>query len=223
MKLFFLVLGIFCLHSLTCTGQILFGIHFNLSQPLKEYNANLYKRPMGISLDLMHQTKKLAHFYVGGEVGVSMYANEEFNVEINEGDLAGEVFEVSEEDCFVRYQLLARYIAFRDNWFHPYVEAQLGGLSFFSSSHADDKYSNYFKSNTTFHGTALNLAAGGGVLIKTNSCVSFDFSVLANRGTRTFYRSVAPGGEQARRALDDGRKESATHHLNYQAGVVFNY
>lgn len=220
-----LFLGFFSFFLSTAgLAQLSFGVHYNISKPLQEYAANLHKNPQGISVSFLHKSPKRGNLLLGGELGVSMYANEKYSIELTEGDLAGQSMPIYEEDCYFRYNALARYVLVENRGLRPYLEAHLGGVSYFSTRLADDEFVDYFENVTKFHGTALNLGLGLGVLIKINSCLGIDLAMSANRGSKALYRSVVQADtNNLRLSLNDGSYTSATHHLNFRLGTKFGF
>lgn len=204
-------------------AQISGGINFNYTQALKSFDTNLEKNPMGISLNLFITPLKDKRFQLGAELGVAMYANDAFSMGIEEGELAGETFKIEEEDCFLSYHLNARYYLHNNKLINPYMEARIGGMSFFSSQLTDEKYQDYFEDNTTFHGTSLIGGIGGGAVIRLGSRLAMDMSIIASTGTRAKYRSIEPDAAELRRSLDYGQQESSIHNLNYKLGILFGF
>ena len=220
-----LLATLFCIFSLSNNtfAQVNFGINFNYTQPVKTYKDNLSKNPMGFMLDAFVPIQQIKGIYVGGELGVSMYANEKYFLELQEGELAGEMIEIDEEDCFFRYGLFIRYLPIEGKKINPYLETSLGAVSFFSTRMADEEYDNYFKSETTFHGTSLNIALATGVIVRLSDLVSIDMKVQANNGSKTYYRSVDSADASLSRSLDYGRQSSSTNHFNYSLGILFGF
>ena len=213
---------IFSFSNIT-SAQVKFAVNFNYTQALKKYKDNLTKNPMGFILNAFAPIQQIEGIYAGGELGVSMYANEKYFLALTDGDLAGETIEIDEEDCFFRYGAFLRFFPMEAKSIHPYLETSLGGVSFFSTRMADEVYADYFESETTFHGTSLNIAIATGVIIKLSNAIAIDMKVQANNGSKTFYRAVDSTDASLRRGLDYGRQSSSTDHINYSLGILFGF
>ena len=223
MKRCYLLIFLFLWLSNLSQAQITMGFNFNYTQPLKDYDRNLEKDPKGFSFILFAPLQKLEGIKVGAEVGVSMYANEQYSMQLVNSTGSEEVYLVDEEDCFFRYNALMRYFPVRAKIVNPYLEAAVGGVSFFSTQSLSDELTDFYETKTKFHGTALNLAIGTGVIIKLADHFAVDMRVQANSGTNTFYRSVESSEEDLKRNLNYGRSQSATDHINYSLGITFGF
>jgi len=204
-------------------AQVAMGMHYNITQPLSDYQNNLHTNPKGFSFSMMNAVGKSEVLFMGGELGVSMYANEDYLLEVENEYNELESIDISEEDCYLRYNAFLRYIPFRHKVLSPYAEVSLGGVSFFSTQIVDEGFEDFFDNQTKFHGTAFNLSAGAGLMVKLSEYVALDMAVLANRGQKTHYRSISPSDINLKKTLDDGRHESFTHHVNYRLGFVFGF
>ncbi len=218
-----ILLALLCLLTISVSyGQVSFSMNFNLADPLQEYNENLTKTPKGFSTDVAVRVKE-TNFTLGGELGVSMFYNDTHLREMTEGGYPGTFIEISEEDCFLNYHLVARYHVFKEAMFNPYLEARVGGTSFFSTQIATEE-TYLFEDITQFHGTAFTPGIGGGLQIKFKDLpIGLDLATTANLGTFTHYRSINPEVHDiSNLRMSDGQYESSTHHLNYRIGIRFN-
>ncbi len=204
-------------------AQVSMGMHYNITQPLSDYENNLHENPKGFSFSMMNAIGKSEVLFLGGEIGVSMYANESYFLEIENGSNGLESIDISEEDCYLRYNTFLRFVPLKDKIVSPYAEVSLGGVSFFSTQIVDEGYEELFDNQTKFHGTAFNLSGGAGLMVKLSNYLALDVAVLANRGQKTHYRSIAPSDLNLKRTLEEGRHESFTHHVNFRMGFVFGF
>ncbi len=222
MKTNILLLLLCCFAISAAQGQASFGMNFNIAKPMQEYAENLSTAPKGFSTDVVFRVKE-TNLSVGGEIGVSMFYNDQHLRELADEGYPGAFIEVDEEDCFLNYNAVVRYHVFKRAIVNPYIEGRLGGTSFFSTQIATE-YTDLFEDKTKFHGTAFNAGIGGGVHIRFgNVPVGLDLAALANSGSFTNYRSINPEkidtGVSLRMA--DGQYESKTNHLNFRIGVRF--
>ncbi len=204
-------------------AQSYIGVNFNYMKALGEYGDNLTSNPRGIGFNYMFQPKSsFKHFYVGLQVGVSMYAMEGYNeaVWIDE-ELA--TIEVDEEDCFLSYSLTGRYYLVEDRLINPYLEMRFGGMSFFSTKLTEDKYDEYYDNSTTFHGTALQTGLGGGFSFHVKDNLWVDFNVIYNKGSHTNYRDIGSKDVNFRLDPEASEFESYTGNLNFGLGVQFGF
>jgi len=223
LTLSFLVLVLSFFYLAKAEAQVSMGMHYNITQPLNDYENNLHQNPKGFSFSMMNALGKSEVLFLGGEMGVSMYANESYLLEIENEYNELESIDITEEDCYLRYNAFLRYIPFNHKVVSPYAEISLGGVSFFSTQIVDEGFEDYFDNQTKFHGTAFNLSGGAGLLVRLSQYVALDVAVMANRGQKTHYRSIAPSDANLKRTLEDGRHESFTHHVNYRFGFVFGF
>ncbi len=197
-----------------------FGLNFNLANPQQEFKENINRLPAGISFDVMKNIKE-SRLSIGGELGVAMFFDDEFEYELREEGYPNEFITLYEEDCYLSYAAVTRYRAFKHAMFNPYLEGRFGGTSFFSTRMAVES-SELFDDTTKFHGTSFNAGIGAGFQI--NFCqtpLSLDFAAIANSGTHTVYRSITDVDGGAIR-LSDGRVASKTNHINFRFGLRFN-
>lgn len=200
----------------TTYGQIAFGFNLNVANPTGELSNNI-KHPVGISFDVMTPIKKVPGLYVGAELGVSMYANDTYLMSTADGT---NVFEVDEEDCFLAYHATAKYFPIKKKGLiNPYVEARLGGMSYFSTIMSDE---DDFDSETSFHGSAWNAGLGGGLIIKAFKNISFNSSVIYSVGSSTDYRMIEKGDE-VKKGLDEGLKNAEANYINFKLGILFGF
>ena len=197
-------------------GQAAFGFNVNVASPKGELSNNI-KHPAGISFDVLIPIKKIRGLYVGGEFGVSMYANDSYLLSnADETD----VFEVDEEDCFLAYHATAKYFPLKKRGlFNPYLEAKVGGLSYFSTIMSDEED---FDSQTSFHGSAFNAGLGGGLVIKAFRNLSFNSSVIYSVGSRANYRMIDKKDE-VKKGLNEGIKNAETNYINFKLGILFGF
>ena len=208
-----------CAFNTDLLAQWNIGLNFNYTTPLDQYDQNLAKDPKGFSMNTLYSPFKGRHLMVGAELGISMYANDEYDI-ITSG---GEEIQIDEEDCFLSYHALLRYQLAPGQLFNPYVEGRLGGVSFFSTRMAEEGAEEYFESETSFHGTAFNMSVGGGLALNVGPNVAIDLGVSLNRGAKTDYRSIEAGDASLRRSLDYGVHKSYTHCMNYRLGILLGF
>ncbi len=211
----FTILCFLALQIPTVEGQIAFGFYGNVANPTGELSDNI-KKPVGLSFDIMTPIKKIPGLYLGGEFGVSMYANDTYLMA--KGDT--EVIEVDEEDCFIAYHATAKYFPIKKKaLFNPYLEAKVGGLSYFSTIMADD---DDFDSQTSFHGSAFNAGLGAGLIIKAFKNLSFNSSVIYSIGSNADYRTIDKS-DTVKKGLHEGLKNADTNFINYKLGILFGF
>lgn len=214
---------LFTLFTLTHAQTSSFGINFKAYETKADFNKVVNAVPMGISLTYL-RTLKDGPFSFGGEVGIAMYTDDEYEV-----NFQGRQVTIYEEDCFFTFHGFARYNLTESNWNKVYLEARLGATMFFSSAIAEETEVDY-ENNFDVHGTAFNSGLGAGVMIrpasvfdKENDYSSFWINLGANfmRGSEAQYR-MAPQ-EPGIYTLDDGKHSSLTHYIGYRVGFVFDF
>jgi len=219
-----LILALFTLIGTELTAQMSFGFNFHHTEALDTYKENLHRNPNGILFSALFKPQKSKNFRYGIEFGISMYADENYFYELPTGEYAGETIEMYEEDCFFTYNAVARYSLNESATVTPYVEARLGGLSFFSTRMAaDEAQEDYYNSITKFHGTALQGGLGGGLVWRVAPCVAIDLGASYNLGTRADYRSIEEGSIALRRSLDYGKYNSAIKSVGMRIGVLCGF
>jgi len=218
----YLIVFLVCCLSNISFAQTTGGIYFNYTNALNEYRENIPSNPMGFSFNILKKLGK-ERLSVGAELGVAMYATDKYEYLMPDGEFKGSLVELEEEDCFLNIQAVARYELNAEKFITPYIEGVVGTTSFFSTRYTVEELDDASVNNTVFHGTALRIGGGGGFLINLSDYISIDLNVIANRGTKTDYRSVEPDGIVARRSLEEGRKISRTDNLNFKAGFQFGF
>lgn len=225
----FLSIAFFVLVYTSGFSQSIGGVNFNIFNTLDDFNENVDAAPMGVSFSGLYQIRD-SKWRVGGELGVAMYSGETYNEEViiqgNRYDL-----EVFEEDCFFTYQGVVRYsfVDFEESWINPYVEAKIGGTSFFSTimvSHEEQtenaEIAEKYPDDTDFYGTAFHTSIGGGLMLSfgKNGEFGLDLSASLMPGSRARYRNMA-ASDAYQSNLNEGTFESTTNQLNYRIGVFF--
>ncbi|NNM16617.1 MAG: hypothetical protein HKO56_08165 [Bacteroidia bacterium] len=211
-------------------AQSLGGLNFIYNQALKDYKHNINSSPMGISFIGLYAIPE-SKFSIGAELGVSMFANEEYTKDLTEEGYAGAMVEVYEEDCYISYHAVTRYTISENTMLSPYLEGKLGGISFFNDKvyekptgpNAPKK----IKDKTEFLGTSFQYGMGAGMLLQLDyifpslpSEVKLDFGFTLFNGTETNYRSVNYT-EDIVRSNTDVEYTSRTNNIAYKFGVVF--
>lgn len=219
------LLLLICLSLLTfqSKAQSFMGIHFNYMQPLDDYKQNLDVHPKGIGLDFMFKPKIFKKMYVGAQIGVSMYATDTYMESVKVKNNNFQDIEIEEEDCFFSYNLTGRYYLVEDKLLNPYLEARIGGLSFFSTKMTEEEYDEYYDNSTSFYGTSLQLGIGGGLSYHIVDNFWIDLNIIYNRGSRTDYRNIGATDVAYNVNRDLGKFESYVHNVNYSLGVQFGF
>lgn len=205
------------------------GLNFNSFGAVHNFKDNITKNPVGVSFSFLWAPQN-SKFQYGLEYGIAMYSSNEYEYElINEGR-PGEFVDVYEEDCFMKYHLVGRYLPYTSPLATTYIEARAGFSSFFSSTTAEEE-SEYFEDEFDFHGTAFNTALGGGIMINLSHVfnkgnisytpVFLDFGATYNSGSRAEYRNMNEG--EVVRDLDHGKFKSKTNTMNYKVGVAVKF
>ena len=133
MKYFALIIALFVSYNLSF-GQNSMSFHYVHAVPQGEYKDNLMHQPSGIAFEFMHGLKKIKNLQVGGAFNVSMYQNEDFEGTVDVSEFNSTYVETNEDDCYYTYQGIARYFLSNENsLIRPYVQAQAGGTTFFST------------------------------------------------------------------------------------------
>ena len=219
-----LLIGLF---SFGLSAQTNIGFYYNHTIPLGMFAENADTQVGGFMWTTMFKPLKNKKFAIGAEVGVSMYANEDFEYTVSDGDFQGSYVEVNQDDCFVQYGLAARYymIDLADNkLINPYVEARGGGMTFFSTLTEGEACEIDYHSETETHGTTFYAGAGAGVVFQMNSCVNIDLNFNYNRSGNAAYRHVPePEDVSYRLELTDHMYESRTDHIGVKLGVLVGF
>jgi len=207
-----LVTGLFSHHL---SAQSAFGFNFNVASPQGAY-AEHVTRPMGVTINFLKDNQKIKGLYYGVEVGVAMYAADEY-----EHEFEGKLIKLSEEDCYLSYAAVVRYHFRTQKILNPYLEGRVGGISYFSTLLSNEKD---FEDQNKFYGSTFSYGFGGGLAVRLCEQVSLDLGLTKAYGLDTNYRSVektAPA--ELKGNLDAGIKSSRTDFLNFKVGVLFGF
>lgn len=189
------------------------GFNIKAYQPVSSLNKNLNGAiPGGISLNYVRNPVK--SFSYGAEIGVAMYASNDYLVDYNGGTI-----EVNEEDCFWTIHGLVRYNFFQNDKVISYIEGRMGVTTFFSNTMPLDEGTGY-KGEFEVHGTAFNTGIGPGILYKVGS-VWLNAGVNFHGGTKSTYRYM-PESDQTI-TFDEGKYRSLTHYVGYKLGIQFTF
>jgi hypothetical protein len=204
-------------------AQGMLGVNLKVYQTKGDFNKNVNAVPFGISFNYLHRLRE-SKLSVGAELGVAMYANNQYDYELPSG---GNV-RVDEEDCFWTLHADVRYYFYEIPGLKAYAQGRVGMTTFFSSR-TPVELTSEFRETFEFHGTAFNVGAGGGVLInfgtlfnkeKKPGMVSLDLGASIHSGSKTDYRFMQEGSQSS--TLDDGTYQSVTNYIDYRLGVIFN-
>ena len=204
-------------------AQGVFGFNVKVYQTKGDFNKNVQAVPVGISLNYLYHIPD-SKFTVGGELGVAMYANNQYDYALPSGGTT----RIDEEDCFWNFHVDGRYYFYQVPAMKAYAQGRIGMTTFFSSRIALDPTAE-FEDSFEFHGTAFNVGLGGGVLInfgamfskdKTQGNVNLDLGASVHSGTKTDYRYMAEGSQSV--SLNAGTYQSVTNYIVYRIGVIFN-
>jgi len=223
MKKLLLLLCFLSAFALQTEAQNFVGVQFNYMQPLHEYGKNLESHhPVGFGLSYMFKPTLFKRFYIGAQLGVSMYATDSYRESVRIEDEFEDI-EINEEDCFFSYNAVGRYYLIEGKRINPYMEARVGGLSFFSTKMTDEDYDEYYENSTTFYGTSIQLGLGGGLSVHVKDNLWIDLNVIYNRGGKTDYRNIGSSDIEYRISPSTSKFESFTDNVNYSLGVQFGF
>ncbi len=215
---FILVAGIVA----SAQAQSMFGLNLKIYQTKGDFNRNVQAVPVGMSFNYLYHIKE-SKFSIGAELGVAMYANNQYDYETSSGTIR-----VDEEDCFWTLHADTRYYFYQIPAMKAYAQVRIGMTTFFSSR-TPVELTNEFQESFEFHGTAFNVGAGGGVLInfgglfdkeKQQGNVNLDLGASLHSGSKAGYRYMKEGSQSV--TLDDGTYKSVTNYIDYRIGIIFN-
>jgi len=219
------LIALLLIASFQLQAQVSLGINAKVYDPTGAFNHNIDRPPGGISISSVYQ-KEESRLSWGGELGVAMYANERYLLDLSDHGYPGESVEVDEEDCFWTLHGFARYDLIKETNFKTFAEARIGMTTFFSSRLAledNPRINDEFK----FHGTAFNTGIGGGIAINPAGIFSkspgrfwIEIAALYNSGSNTQYRHISES-VNSQLNLEDGRYRSLTNYIDYRLGFMF--
>ena len=224
-----IVLSVFvvCLSFVNLASQTNIGFYYNHTLPFGEFADNADDQIGGFMVTTLFRPTKNNRLAVGGELGVSMYANDDFEYFISEGDQQGRYVQVNQDDCFFQYGATARYhltdLA-EQKVINPYFESRLGGVSFFSTLAEGEECEVDYHSETELHGTSFYAGAGAGILFHINNYWEIDLNVIYNNSSRAVYRHIPdPEDVNYRLELTDHMYKSRTDHLSIRLGMLMGF
>lgn len=191
------------------------GFNLNGYQALSSFEDNISTVPVGLSVNVLKQSED-SPFSFGFEVGFAGYGCEEVPITFQ-----GDPIHIMQEDGFLTFHGVVRYNLLEMEGATFYGEGKVGGTSFFSKYSPTD-CSGEFEGYTDFHGTALNIAVGGGLLFNPtilnnydkNSIFMIDLGATTNAGTSSEYGVI--NLESPNRSS----MKSMTHYIDYKIGLV---
>ena len=210
----------------TSKGQFL-GISANVYNPTGEFNQNIERAPVGLSLSYLYQ-KNQSRFSIGGALGIAMYSNSSYLYDLTEEGYPGESVEIAEEDCFWTLHGIGRYDLIQLSNFKTFAEVKIGVTTFFSSR--EPLTTDYgIASEFEFHGTAFNAGVGGGIAVNPSGLISkkppgrlwIEFSTTYNGGSDASYR-YATESMSGTTNLSSGQYQSMTSYFDFKFGIICN-
>jgi hypothetical protein len=211
-------------------SQTIAGMSFNYNEALKDFKHNIQSSPLGISFYGLNNLGE-SGFSIGGELGVSMFANEDYTQDLTDMGYPGAMVDVYEEDCYLSYYAVSRYQLSDETMFVPYIEGKIGGISFFNDKVYDTPYGpnapDKLKDKSKFLGTSFQYGFGGGVYLQLSHIFTgmgdqllVDFGFTMMNGSKTNYRSVNYTEEVVKKS-NDVEYLSKTNNIAYHLGVAF--
>ena len=159
---------------------------------------------------------------MGGEFGIAMYANENFDYQVS----PGHIVELHEEDCFWTLHAEARYNVLDQSLVKTYLTGRMGITTFFSSITPVEEGD--YDSNTEFHGTAFNAGLGVGAMLNLYKVFTgvegplyLDTGVNFHSGSKASYRYTPE--TQNTLNLEDGKYYSLTNYMDIRVGLLFGF
>ena len=222
MKNFLLFIAAFlCFINLSAQRSQM-GFYYNHTVALNDFADNTRTNMGGFMTNFLFSPFNNSNFAIGGEFGVSMYANEDYAYTVSEGASVGEFADVNQDDCFLQYALVGRYyLTDHSRFLRPYAEARVGGMTFFSTLTQGEECTVDYESETEYHGTALTTGGGLGLIFNINSCVMIDLNAAYNRSGVTSYRHLPPPEHLSFRLdLDDNMHETRTDNFAIKLGFL---
>lgn len=208
--------------SISAHSQSMWGVNMKIYQTKGDFKNNVAATPAGLSLNWLYRIKE-SKFSVGAELGVAMYANNEYNYDLPSG---GTVV-IAEEDCFWTMHADVRYYLYEAPAIKAYAQGRLGMTTFFSSRTAIE-VTPEFQDTFEFQGTAFNMGLGGGVLInfkglfsgeKKQGTVNLDLGASLHTGSTAKYRYMPESSQSS--TLENGTFQSVTNYIDYRIGLIF--
>ena len=211
---------VFVVITVGANAQGMLGINAKIYQTKGDFNKNVEAVPAGISFNYL-QGLKNNKFSLGGELGIAMYANNQYDFET----ASGKTITIDEEDCFWTLHADFRYYFYRIPALKAYGQTRVGMTTFFSSRTPMES-TNEFKESFEFHGTAFNMGIGGGMLLnfrqifkKEAGVINLDLGAAVHSGSTANYRYMPEGTLSD--TLDDGVYKSVTNYIDYRIGLLF--
>lgn len=202
------------------------SFHYAHAIPLGEYKNQLNHQPNGMAFEYVGNVEKIKNLQLGGLFTVAMYQNEDHTGNVNYTETQSAYVETNEDDCYYIYQGLARYYLNRSqSKVRPYVQAQAGGISYFSTLAILQDEEKVFSGSTENHGTTWLVGLTGGLAFKIYDSLSLDLSMGYNDSGNVALRS-SPEVEQVaqyRMDLNDHLVKSEVDHLSVKLGIMMHF
>jgi hypothetical protein len=223
-----LLILIFAYNNSRAQHKIIVSLPFSIFNAESSFGENITRNPIGPSLKLLSQSAN-SKFQFGLDLGVGLYSGKKYFYEtINEG--FPQNFEnLYEEDGFINYWAIGRYLPFKEVGVMPYFEAKLGASTFFSNirtMEVSDIYADRFR----FHDTALNIGAGLGVYFDIGKILKdqiwtkkllLDLSITNIVGSKVRYRNSIK--DEIVSTFESGYRTSATGSIQYSFGFALAF
>ncbi len=215
-------------------AQLQIGMNFVRNYALHQYSQNIEQDPAGISFTGLYKIPS-TKFSVGFDWGVSMYASESYTKELSEEGFSEAYADVSEENCYMSYQVLGRYHPIQQKVLAPYGEVRLGAASFFTERVYHEPYVNdpdaykpdHIDGFFEWNGTAFQIAAGGGLefdldeLNDSRVPLSIDLNLNYILGSKANYRAIS---EPPTPTVDNSTMyNSSTNSYAWRLGVIYSF
>lgn len=216
--------SLFVLWSFTICAFAQSGMSFHYlhAVPLGEYKSNLLHQPSGINFEYFTQPFQNNRLHIGAALSVSMYQNENHTGNVNVSEFRKAYVETNEDDCLYTFQgILRYYTAAEQSRLRPYLQAQAGGVSYFSTLSMNEDSEDMFEGKTSHHGTTWLLGSGIGLAVKMYDALFIDMSIAYNGSGKTSYRSSPESinGVSYKIDLKEYMETSKVNHLALKLGL----
>jgi hypothetical protein len=208
--------------------KTIIALPFSRFQAESAFGENITRNPIGPSLKILTQPFN-SKFQFGLELGVGLYSGKKYFYETKAEGFPQNFVYLYEEDGFINYWIISRYLPFKEMGVMPYAEAKLGASTFFSNirtMEVSDIYADRFR----FHDTALNIGIGIGVYFDIGKIIKgqnwtkkllLDLSATNIVGSKVRYRNSIK--DEIVSTFESGYRSSVTGSIQYSFGFALAF
>lgn len=141
--------------------QVTAGLYFSRFQASQEFRQQITRHPIGGAIVVLYSPDS-SRWHYGIELGIGLHSGKKYFYHTADVGRPDNIDYIYEENGFLYYHLVSRYMVLQSSQVLPYAELRFGASSFFSAIRTME-YSDVVEDRFQFDDTVLSGYAGVGI------------------------------------------------------------